>query len=175
MEAKFDSVRRFVRRQCTTNRLAFLLLLAPAIHFYFSFCSSTPLYDFWLWLGFSIFSFLHRFLTKNYGFFFISIQYFHIKTLSFCPLHVSFPFSLSLSLSLSHYLPLYLTIPPSSPYYLFFHFSFFTLSTVSTLLSAFFLQIPHDNFNLSKYARELFFSFSFFLFLFFFLSSCLLS
>ena len=77
-----------------------------------------------------------------------------------------FPF-VSLSLSLSHYLPLYLTIPPSSPYYLFFSIFFFILSTVSTLLSAFFLQIPHDNFNLSKYARELFFFFFLFLSFFF--------
>ena len=149
----------------------FLLLLAPAIHFYFSFCSSTPLYDFWLWLGVSIFSFLHRFLTKNYGFFFISIQYFHIKpslsVLCMFPFH-----SLSLSLSLLTTIPNY--TPPLLPITSFFiFFSFFQLSLLYSL--HFFLQIPHDNFNLSKYARELFFFFFLsFLFLFF-LSSCLLS
>ena len=113
----------------------FLLLLAPAIHFYFSFCSFTPLYDFWLWLGFSIFSFLHRFLTKNYGFFFISIQYFHIKTLSFCPLHVSFRFSLSLSLSLlttiPNYTPLFSLLP-------LFHFFFHSLNCLYSTLCIFF-------------------------------------
>ena len=172
MEAKFDSVRRSVRRQCTTNRLAFLLLLAPAIHFYFSFCSSTPLYDFWLWLGFLyFFSSYTGFNQKLWIFFYIHTIFSYQN-----PLFLSFACFLSfLSLSLSHYLPLYLTIPPLFSllplFSLFFFHSFNCL--YSTL--CIFLQLPHDNFNLSKYARELFFSFSFFLFLFFFLSSCLLS
>ena len=55
------------------------------------------------------FFFLHRFLTKNYGFFFYIHTIFSYQN----PLFLSFACFLSfLSLSLSHYLPLYLTIPP---------------------------------------------------------------
>ena len=138
-----------------------LLLLLSCFSF-FSFLLVHAPYDFWLWLCGFYFFFFNTGFTKKNGFI--------IHTLlpqpnPFCPLHVSFVCFSVLLTTIPNYTPPLLPIT-----------SFFILSTVSTLLSAFFLQLPHDNFNLSKYARELlFFFFLSSLFLFFFLSSCLLS
>jgi len=124
------SVRRTVRRQCTTAWLAIIVCYTISFSH-----SARPRALRLLVMWFLFFSFLHRLPKKLWVFFYIHIL--PSKTLSV--------FCMFLSVFLSPLTYHYLTIPPLPPYYLpvfsflsFFHCLYSTLLCIS--------QLPHDIF-----------------------------